>query len=399
MNITATNRTTVTTTPTRRRLACAGLAAALLTALAACGNDSETTSKAAGPASEGGKAAKAAITELARPAGEVPKLGTPFDTAALAGKTVYYVPIALKVGHFPLIEKNLTDALGRVGVKLYACDGQGNPSGISSCLDQAIAAKPAAVITDYIPYEMVPTALDRVRKSGIPVFVAGAAAPEGTEQSAAFAFGDPDPQGFVLMEGIGDAVVADSDGDAHILFLSVTDSASTRRAGAHAVAHLKETCAGCKVTLKEVSLSRMKDVPSLVSSALLTDPSIDYVIPQYDTYLAAATTGLQSSGKVRDVKISTSGATLAAVQQVKTNNQLIAVAGVNPPYLAWTMGDSVLRMLAGQQPPAEYPSLARAFTKDNIGELDLTPEAEVSGKWFGDPGVFQKAFTALWGAR
>ncbi|MBB4919314.1 sugar ABC transporter substrate-binding protein [Streptosporangium saharense] len=383
----------------RRRLVGAGLATALLAALAACGGGATTTSASAGPETKEGTAARAALADLARPFGEVPTLGTPFDTAALAGKTVYYVPIALKVGHFPLITKNLTDALGRVGVKLYTCDGQGNPSGISSCLDQAIASKPAAVVTDYIPYEMVPTAIDRVRKSGVPVFVAGAAAPEGTEQSATFAFGDPDRQGFVLMDGIGDAVVADSDGKASVLLLSVTDSASTRRAGARAAAHLKEACPGCRLVVKEVSLSRMKDVPSLVSSALLTDPSIGYVIPQYDTYLAATTTGLQSSGKARDVRIATSGATLAAVQQVKTNDRLIAVAGVNPPYLAWTMADSVLRMLAGQRPPAEYPSLARAFTKDNIGTLDLTPEAEVSGRWFGEPGAYQKAFTGLWGVR
>ncbi|GII60961.1 hypothetical protein Skr01_10460 [Sphaerisporangium krabiense] len=406
MKTTALTRTALSVTATR--LAAAGLAAALAVTLAACGNGNDSTSAtsgngggsaASGPASAAGKTAQAALAARAEPAGEIAEPGKPVDTSKLAGKTVYYVPIALKVGHFPLVEKNLTDALGRVGVKVYPCDGQGNPSGISACLDQAIAAKPAAVITDYVPYEMVPTALERVRKSGIPLYVAGAAGPEGTRQSATFAFGDPDPQGFVLMDGIGDAVIADSDAKAHILFLSVTDSSSTRRSGVHALEHLKQACPGCEVTEKQVNLSRMKDVPSLVSSALITDPSIDYVVPQYDTYLSAVTTGLQSSGKARSVKIATSGATLAAVQQVKTNDRLIAVVGVNPPYLAWTIADSVLRMLAGEAPPAEYPSMARAITKGNIGQLKLTPQAEVSGEWFGDPSVFQKAFTGLWSAR
>ncbi|GII82293.1 hypothetical protein Ssi03_02830 [Sphaerisporangium siamense] len=405
MNTTVPTRTALSVTAAR--LAAAGLAAALAVTLAACGNGNDSPSAtsgnggsaASGPASDAGKTAQAALAKRAEPADEIAEPGKPIDTSALAGKTVYYVPIALKVGHFPLIEKNLTDALGRAGVKVHPCDGQGNPSGISACLDQAIAAKPAAVITDYVPYEMVPTALERVRKSGIPLYVAGAAAPEGTPQSATFAFGDPDPQGFVLMDGLGDAVIADSDAKANILFLSVTDSSSTRRSGVRALEHLKQACPGCKITEKQVNLSRMKDVPSLVSSALITDPSIGYVVPQYDTYLAAVTTGLQSSGKARSVKIATSGATLAAVQQVKTNDRLIAVVGVNPPYLAWTIADSALRMLAGQAPPAEYPSMARAITKGNIGQMKLTPQAEVSGEWFGDPSVFQKAFTGLWSAR
>ncbi|MFC4049950.1 sugar ABC transporter substrate-binding protein [Actinomadura syzygii] len=352
-----------------------------------------------GPASEAGKKAAAALAARSKPLSAAPELGQPFDVRALKGKTVYYIPIALKVGHFPIIVTNLTSALGKAGVSVRTCDGQGNPSGISACLDQAAAAGPGAIITDYIPYQMVPTAFERVKAKGIPLLIAGANAPAGTAQTPKFAFGNADSQGFPLMSGLTDAVIADSDGKANLLFLEVTDSESTTSAGEHALAQLKQNCAGCTVTVKKINLSQMKNVGSLVSSALLTDPKIKYVVPQYDTYLAAVIGGLQSSGKAAAVKIATTGNTLAAVQQVKTNPRLIAVVGVNSPYLAWTEADSALRMMAGQTPPAAYPAIPRTFTKDNVSGLTFDPAHEASGAWYGDPALIQDAFTKLWTTR
>ncbi|MCW5253177.1 sugar ABC transporter substrate-binding protein [Streptomyces sp. SHP 1-2] len=399
-----TSRTGSTAPPPRRRglrLAGALLAGAVLLGAAGCGSPEAASGSGSGKAgsSQAGTTARTALADLMKPVDSLPKPGPPVNTRAAAGKTVFYVPIALKVGHFPLVQKNLTTAFERVGVRLHSCDGQGTPSGISACLDQAVAQKPAAVITDYVPYELVPTTFEKVRASGIPVYVAGTAAPEGVRQSAGFAFGDPDVHSFTIMDGLADAVIADSDGAARVLFLKVMDSASTRRAADRAVEHFRKACPDCRVAVKEVGLSTMKDVPSLVSSALLTDPAITHVVPEYDTYLSAVVTGLQSVGRTRDVKIATTGATLATVQQLRSDDRLLAVVGVNPPYLGWTMADATLRMLDGEQPPATYPVLARAFTKDTVDGLALNPKDEVSGRWFGDPAAYQDVFTGLWGAR
>lgn len=120
--------------------------------------------------------------------------------------------------------------------------------------------------------------------------------------------------------------------------------------------------------------------------------------PQYDTYLAPALSAIQAAGKAQPTRISSSGAVLASVQQVKSNPQLLAMVGVNPLYLAWTMADSVFRMHAGQLPPEHYPVLNRAFTKQNVNSLDLTAAAESSGEWFGST-AYRQAFEKLWGAK
>lgn len=373
------------------------LTTALLLGLTACGSSGSGRAAGAEAESEAGKAAQTALEKQAQPFDTPKDPGPPINVSALRGKTVFYVPIALKVAHFPLVEKNLTEALGKAGVKLYSCDGQSNPSGVAACLDQAISRKAAAVITDYIPYEMASTAFEGLRKSGIPTYVAAELPPAGVSTSKNFAFGNPDAYARSVMEGEVDAVIADSDGDAHVLFLKVIQSGSTTRAGDMALEHFEEACPVCEVTVKEVTIAQIKDTASLVSSALISDPTIGYVIPQYDTYLSGAISGIQAAGKARDVKLATSGATLSVVQLVKENEQLIAVSGTNPPYIAWSMADAVLRLLTGQEPPAEYPVMTRTFTKDNVADLSLTPAAEVSGDWFGDAASYKEAFLRLWG--
>lgn len=376
----------------------AGLVLAAGLALSACGA-SGASSDASGSASSGAaKAAKAHLEKLSRPVSGAPDLGDPVDTSKVAGKTVFYVPIALKAGHFPFVQKNLEDALAKVGARLHTCDGQGNPSGFGACLGQAVQQRPAAVITDYIPYELASTAYEKLRSAGIPVLIAGAEQPRGVATSKAFAFGDPETYGFSAVEGEADAVIADSDAKAHVLFLQLNASTAIQAQGRHALDYFKKACPRCVVTVKGVNLGIMSTIPSLVSSALVRDPGIGYVVPQTDTYLAAAVSGIQAAGKTRSVKVSSSGDVLASVQQVKSNPQLLAMAGTNPPYLAWTMADSVFRMLAGQAPPKAYPVLNRVFTKQNVDGLDLTTAAEAGGQWFGSTG-YKQAFAGLWSAK
>jgi ribose transport system substrate-binding protein len=380
------------------RSVAAGLGLAAGLAVSACGA-SGAASDASGTASSGvAKAATAHLEKLSQPVSGAPDLGDPVDTSKVVGKTVFYVPIALKAGHFPFVQKNLQEALAKVGANLHTCDGQGNPSGFGACLDQAVQQRPAAVITDYIPYELASTAFEKLRSAGIPVFIAGAKQPQGVATSKAFAFGDPENYGFNAVEGEADAVIADSDGKAHVLFLQLNASTAIEAQGQHAIDYFKRACPHCVLTVKGVNLGLMSNVPSLVSSALVRDPGIGYVVPQTDTYLPAAVSGVQAAGKTRSIKISSSGDVLASVQQVKSNPQLLAMAGTNPPYLAWTMADSVFRMVAGQAPPKTYPVLNRVFTKQNVNSLDLTTAAEAGGQWFGSTG-YKQAFANLWSAK
>lgn len=381
------------------------LVPAALLLMSACGSSnaadtgpsSGATGTSSGASSEAGTTAKTALAQQSQPIESVTNPGGPIDAKDLAGKTVFYIPLVGKAEYFQLVDQILKSTFTEVGVKLQTCDGQANPSGIGACLDQAVNSKADAVITDYIPYELAPTSFDKLVTAGIPVYVAGESAPDGVKQTDTLRFDNPDVYQQAEMEGIMNAAIADSDGKGHILFLNTEDDPAVKRAGQYAQEYVKKACPDCVLTTKRVTISQIQNVPSLVSSTLVSDPSIKYVIPQYDSYLPPAITGVQSSGKAEDVKLSSANASLANLPPVKTNPQVIAAVGFDTAYSAWRMVDASLRLMAGEVPPETYPISVRAFNKDNVGDLTLTPEAQSTGEWFGDNQAWQNEFRKTWG--
>jgi ribose transport system substrate-binding protein len=373
------------------------LGAVLLLALTACGSPRSAGGPQSGPASPAGRSAQDALSEQERPLTTIADAGPAFDATVLSGKTVYYVPLALKADYFQLVNKILVSTLAEVGVTVQACDGQANPSGISSCLDQAVTRKADAIITDYIPYQLAPTSFAAVQAAGIPVYISGESAPEGVASTPTLRFDNPDSYQFATMEGIMNAVIADSDGRGNVLFLTTEDDPAVARAGKHAQEYVATACPDCVLTTKRVSIATIQNVPSLVSSTLVQNPAITYVVPQYDSYLPPAISGIQSAGKTRDVKLASANASLANLPPVKANPQVMAAVGHDTAYSAWSMADAALRMMAGQAPPDTYPVPVRAFTKSNVGDLDLTPDGEASGGWHGDARSYQDSFRRLWG--
>ncbi|MTD55629.1 sugar ABC transporter substrate-binding protein [Amycolatopsis pithecellobii] len=382
----------------------AALAVASLLLLPACasssgGAGSDSAASAGGTASttSAGTTAKAALAEQAKPLTTVADAGKAFDTKALAGKTVYYVPLVLKADYFQTVNTLLQSIFASVGVHLQSCDANANPSGIASCLDQAVAGHAGAILTDYIPYELAPTSFSAVQKAGIPVYIGGESAPADVTATPTLRFDNPDTYQFATMRGIMNTAIADSNGKGHILFLSTHDDPAVTRAGEYAQTYVATACPDCVLTTKLVSISQIRTLPSLVSSELVKDPSITYVIPQYDSYLAPAISGIQSAGKTGTIKLASANASLANLPAVKTNPQVMAAVGHDTAYSAWSMADAALRLLAGQTPPDSYPVPVRAFAKDNVTGLDLTTAGEASGKWFGDAAAYQASFKKLWG--
>jgi ribose transport system substrate-binding protein len=80
---------------------------------------------------------------------------------------------------------------------------------------------------------------------------------------------------------------------------------------------------------------------------------------------------------------------------VADGNGLQADVAQNFAYQGYATADAIFRLVAGLEVP-EYDVSYRLFTKDNIGEIDLTDDAQASGEWFG-PTDYKKDFATLWG--
>jgi ribose transport system substrate-binding protein len=356
-------------------------------------SSSASASAAADPAAAAAQEkvdqASQAVDEFTPPG---PELG---DLSSLKGKTVYYVPANYKIPLFHVVGDSLAEALSSAGVNVNVCDGQASPSSMAGCLTQAIDAKADAVVSGSIPDDLASVAFQQVRDAGIPLLYM-LTAPAGPGEPEKVGYLTPD--NVVLQATNADWVIADSGGKANVLVVKVTDTpATTLWMDQGALAEYEKTCPSCKVTVLETNTGQLQKLPSLVSSALVRDPDIAYVQAEFDVTVQPIVQGLQSAGKTDGVKLISGDGTLAVLQMLSEGRFVAASAGYNLDAVGWYGADQVLRMMSGQPSVQnlDFP-FRRLFTTENVKKLELTPEAETSGAWFGTAD-YKDGFKKLWG--
>ena len=312
----------------------------------------------------------------------------------LEGKTVYFVPATYQVPVFQALQASLQIALDSAGITLEVCDGKSNPSNMASCIQQGIDAKAGAIVTGSIPEDLVAVAFESARNAGIPV-VNLMTAPAGPGDPTQMAYLTPDYIGLQALSA--NWVIADSNASAKVLYVEITDTPATVIwAEQGALATYDKNCPKCEVSVVKVNTGQVDKLPSLITSELTKNPDIGYVQTEVDFVVQPTVEGLQAANAT-SVKISGMDGVLPTLQMLKGGQFVHSEVGFNADALSWYAADQALRMMSGQ--PAiemvQFP-YQRMFTADNIGELDLTPEAEKSGEWYGS-NDYRDGFLALWG--
>ncbi|MDP5185306.1 substrate-binding domain-containing protein [Blastococcus sp. BMG 814] len=382
----------------RSTIGSTGAAVLAVALLAACSpgttaSDSESASGASG-AADGALADVQADVEAAmepRDSFEVPT--EPVDPSALAGQTVYYIPLTAQNRVFQLYGEKIGEALDTVGVDLQVCDGGANPSQVGGCLEQAIGAGAAAIVTDSIPYGMAANGIEAARAAGIPVIIGNQLPSDEQPADETLAYVNAPTSEMVAT--VADWMTVDSGGDATVVLQKVTDNPSTvafAEAGEEAFA---ENCPDCTVVVNEVSASNFPLIPSSTSAAILSNPDTGYVLSEFEVFVQPTIAGIQQTPNAAQIEIGTAAASLDGLQQLADDQQLQADVAQNFRYQGWATADAIFRLVAGQEVP-EYDVSYRLFTPANIGDIELTEEAQASGEWFG-PTDYEQQFAALWG--
>jgi ribose transport system substrate-binding protein len=386
---------------TARRTLTLGAAALAAALLAACSPGTTDTDDSGSASSDGGADSPVAevvadVEQAMQPRHEIaaPAEALPGDLSSLAGKTVYYVPLTAQVSVFQLYGDKLGEALAEADVDLQVCDGGSNPSQIAGCIGQAVGASAAAIVVDNIPYGMAANGLDDARAAGIPVLVANQVVDPQlpADETLAYVPG-PAPQ---MLAGAADWIIADSDGQATVVVQKVTDNPSTIAYAEAAEKEFADRCPDCTVVVNEVSATNFPLIPSSTSSAILSNPDVDYVLAEFEFFVQPTIGGIQQSGKANQIQIVTSAATLAGLQQVADGNLLSANVGQDFSYQGWATADALFRLMLGGAEVPEYDIAYRLFSQENVGDVELTADGESSGDWYG-PTDYVDDFRALWG--
>lgn len=382
----------------RRRTGPALATATAAALLAACsGGGSGTTATAAGSAGAASSDLAAKVAALQQAGDSYPVPTEPLeDVAALAGSTVYYVPITQQSPQFAVTETALRAALTTAGVSLEVCNGNATPTGVAACLTQATKAKAGAIVTDAIPYALAANAFDAAIAAGIPVLDTNQSA--DVEPEAAQYLGLVPAASSDQMAAVADWIIADSGGTADVIINQSTDGPSAAAFVEAAQAEFTAQCPECTVTINEVSSASFSLIPSSTSSALLRNPDAGYVVTEFAQYLQPTQAGVQQAGRTASVKGVSGSTQVAGLEQLAGDDFLYAAAGQASAFQGWVDADAVLRMMSGTSGAdlPEYTIPIRLFTRDSIDDVDVTDAAEASGEWFG-PTDFTDDFTALWG--
>ncbi|WP_022882233.1 sugar ABC transporter substrate-binding protein [Gryllotalpicola ginsengisoli] len=378
----------------RTRIALAVAAAGLVgLTLSGCG--------ATGPASTSGSSAGTTNDALAKTVAHLEKAGDSYpvptdpvgDISGLAGKTVYYIPITQQAPQFSVTQAALKQALTKAGLKLQVCNGEGTPTAIGACVDQATQGKAAAIITDGIPYTIAANAFDAAQKAGIAVLNTDQVVDDA--HPASKTLGYIEAPGSAQMVALADWITLDSGGKASLVFSLNQDGPAPEVYYKAGEAELKKQCPDCKVTLNKISSANFSLVPSSTSSALLKTPDAGYIVSEFEQFVQPTLGGVQQAGKSGSIKGATGAAQLSSLQMLQSKNFLYAAVGQASAYQGWADTDAVLRMLTGAQLP-KYTIPVRLFTRDSIKDVKITAAAQASGEWFG-PTDFTEKFAKLWG--
>jgi ribose transport system substrate-binding protein len=304
---------------------------------------------------------------------------------------VYYIPLVQQIPGFVVTAATMKTALAKAGLSLQVCNGQGQPSAVAACVQQAVGAKAAGIITDAIPYGMAANALNAAKAKGVPIVIADQIPPGGTANSNQLAY----------VPGVVDQpsqiawwMIANSKGKANAIIAEEADSPSSIAYVSNSMPIYKKYCPGCKITVKTITASTNSLLASATSSNLLAAPSATYYYTEFEDSLQPTIQGIQQSSK-SGINLSVAGGSVDGLGLLKGNSVVKAVVAVDQAYAGWALTDEILRMMTKSGPVTEtFPS--RLFTKQNIGSIQVTPAAQASGQWFGDAS-YQSSFAKLWG--
>ena len=393
---------TTTRSTLRSRVAVSAAAVGALLLAAACGGSSgggTATEPVANTDSAGSAGVDAAKADIAKLTGPItwPQPAKLSKTPDLTGKTVWFVPIGDAVPVIHAIGVGMTQGVEKAGGKVHLCDGKFQPPVIAGCLKSAAEQGADAVVSAFVDYAMLPTAFDAVVAKGIPVVVGGVAPSGGKQSDSKLAFYDPTARTKAIFSAISTAAVAEQGASANVLWVRLLDSSTTTTSSDEGISTFKSACSTCKVATVDMTTPNLGKVGSAVSAALVSHPDTNALIVPIDTFVPAAVAGVKSAGYAGKVKVYSSSGDLAGLQRVKAGEQAADV-GTSPIHTGWGFAHALLQQLNGETVTADTGASMRVFTKDNVGDAELTPEAYLTPAWYGDDS-FKQLYADAWGVK
>lgn len=317
--------------------------------------------------------------------------GPRFDPSKARGKTVLNIPFSSAIPFVITIDKAMQSIAKRFGIKFIEFANQGSPVQWAAGIDQAVSQKVDLISLNGAPNPAVlQPQLARAKKAGIAITathwndISVAPPPNLT------ALIDPQYNKAGRLEA--DWVIKDTKGKANVLVITSSDIVPSNGIVAAIKDEFAKRCgSSCKTTVVNVPGNQWPKILGETQSALVKDPSINYVIPIYDSMSQFVVPAITAAGKLGRVHIATYNGTPFVMKMLADADVVRMEVGENLDWLGWATMDQIMRILTGTPPVKDEHTAIRVFTKANIKDAG-TPPAENKG--YGN--AYVKGYNSLW---
>ncbi len=328
------------------------------------------TIAAALAASAGGPAGATANLNKYRGVPKFVAPGPAFDARAKArGKTVFVIPASSQIPFVSTIASHMKEIAGDVGVRYTVWQNQGQPSQWVQGMNAAVSQRASAIVllAGIDPAALQPQ-IKAAKAKGIPTIVAHL---YDDKQAPA-----PNVGGLVNIPYnlagrlIADQAIADTNGKANALVVTINQVKSTVPMVAGIRAEFAKYCSGCDLKFTDVTIADVATkIQPNVQAALTADPDLNYVIALYDSAeVPFASAAIRAAGRVGKVKIATFNGTPEILKEVKKGDIVAMDVGENLDWIAHAIMDQSMRIMGGLKPVRNARVPVRVFDEANIDQ-------------------------------
>lgn len=370
-------------------------------ALIACGDDdddssvttaTEATDGSAGESS--GSAAESAAAAEDRTAQflEVPSTITvdePLPAAPESGVSVYWVTPNLQ-SQQPNTDalEEAADALGWNLTTLQT--DSADPQAVPSAMQQAVDGGADYIIVSGGSTDVYGEALQVARDAGVPVIDMYSSDEVGGEQNGIYANIGGTGWIDVQYRATADFVIADSGGDANVLYVDIPDFPILAAAARATNDQFASQCPDCVVNSLDLSVTDLTggNVVSQVVSTLQRDQDIEYVFTSFGDLATGLPEAIAAGGMSDRVRIVTAAPNADQTQGV-IDGTVQAVVPNPKAQGSWTAIDAIARLEQGLEVDQEQHTVMPVviWTQDNVP----SPAGDFAGA-----ENFEDQFLELW---
>jgi len=330
-------------------------------------------------------------------------MAPPFNASKAKGKVIFDIPISSALPFIASIDKGEQQAATAAGAKLVIYPNQGTLSQWVQAFNEAIAEKVNLIILDAAPApSQLQPQIKQAIAAGIPVIA--------THMPIASQF----PAGTLPSDNVGNVtgvvpgpfpltsrldadytIVHTPSHKPHALILTSNEVAASPGIVKMIQAEYQTRCGGqCPTTVVNVPLvDWATKIQGAIQSALLADPTINWVIPIYDSMSEFVVPGIVGAHRSGKVQVATFNGTPFVLQDIIKGSVAMDI-GENENWLGWAFMDQALRIVSGHK-PVKYttaPTPVRVWDKSNVAQAGTPP-----GDSTGYGNNYKAGYLKLWG--